>query len=353
MINTPFQIKNYLLRWFPVATPLLCLALFVGTPAGAQSVSVQDNKPLQDNDTTRRELAQFDQFMDSHPEIAEQLRKDPSLVNNRDFVANHPALQTFLQEQQGVREEMRENPNAFMRKENRFDRSEDARDRDTSGRERAQFNQFLDSHREIAEQLRKDPSLVNNREFVATHPALQAFLQEQPGVREQIRQNPNAFMQQESRFDRSDRDTTGSEMEHFDQFMDNLREIAEQLRKDPSLVNNREFVANHPALQTFLQEQPEVREQIRQNPNAFMEHENRNGRSEGGGYGDDNDRHVASFRKFLGEHSTIAQQMSKDPSLAKNQEYVNNHPELQAYLNANPGVRGQLMQNPESFVKAA
>ena len=34
--------------------------------------------------------------MDSHPEIAEQLRKNPSLVNNQEFVENHPALQTFL-----------------------------------------------------------------------------------------------------------------------------------------------------------------------------------------------------------------------------------------------------------------
>ena len=37
------------------------------------------------------------------------------------------------------------------------------------------------------------------------------------------------------------------------------REIAEQLRKDPSLVKNDEFVKNHPALQTYLQQHPEVR----------------------------------------------------------------------------------------------
>src|SRR5260370_3805809 len=107
--------------------------------------------------------------MDGHREIAEQLRKDPSLVNNKEFVEKHPALQTYLQEHTGIREEIKENPNAFMRQENRFDREEDRRqgerDSETKGGQVALFDQFMDGQCEIAEQLRKDPSLVNNREF--------------------------------------------------------------------------------------------------------------------------------------------------------------------------------------------
>src|SRR6266481_5145984 len=167
--------------------------VFLGVPASVQSVSGQSNVRIQDNDTTRIELAHFDQFMDSHREIAEQLRKDPSLVNNREFVEKHPALQTYLQEHPGIREEIKENPNAFMRQENRFDRQEDRRqgerDSDTTRAQLARFDQFMDGHREIAEQLRKDPSLVNNREFVEKHPALQTYLQEHPGIREDIFEN--------------------------------------------------------------------------------------------------------------------------------------------------------------------
>src|SRR5258708_33417678 len=80
-----------------------------------------------DNDTTVRELASFDRFSDSHPEIAEQLHKDPSLVNNREFVEKHPALQEYLQQHPGARDEISENPNRFMRQEQRFDRLEDSR----------------------------------------------------------------------------------------------------------------------------------------------------------------------------------------------------------------------------------
>src|SRR6266487_7210246 len=120
-----------------------------------------------DRDITREQLADMDRFMDSHPEIAEQLRKDPSLIKNKEFVENHPALQEFLQTHPEVREEFRENPNGFMRQERRFDQREDSRDRATTFRDRdrddlTSFGQFLGGHSTLAQQLSKDPSLANN-----------------------------------------------------------------------------------------------------------------------------------------------------------------------------------------------
>ena len=212
----------------------------LGQPARAQSAPAQDKDTptVRDNDTTRAELAQFDQFLDSHPEIAEQLRKDPSLVNSKDFVEKHPALQTYLQQQSAVREELKENPWAFMRDENRFDRTEDARARDTRGDE-ARFDQFLDSHREIAEQLRKDPSLANNREFVEKHAALQTFLQEQPGIRDQLKDNPNAFVRradlaerQDDRFDRRDDARDRDTHARFGEFLGGHDDVAKDLSRN-------------------------------------------------------------------------------------------------------------------------
>ena len=110
---------------------LLALATFVcfAKPAGGQSAPAQ-NRPVQDNDTTRQELASFDRFLDSHRETAERLRKDPSLVDNQNFVKSHPALQTYLQDHPAVREEIKENPNAFMQEEARYDHREDAMNHD-------------------------------------------------------------------------------------------------------------------------------------------------------------------------------------------------------------------------------
>lgn len=324
-----------------------------------------------DAQETRKEMGNLDRFMDTHPEIAEQLRKDPTLVNNKQFVSSHPALQEFLQTHSGVAQELRQNPNAFMGQEQRFDQREDQREgfnqreinpnRQAMSYEVSNMDRFLDSHPEIAEQLRKNPSLVNNQDFVKSHPDLQSYLQQHPGIRQQLSDNPNAFMRREQRYDQQeavrDRNAMGYEVSNMDHFLDSHPEIAEQLRKDPSLVNNKEFVKNHPELQSYLQQHPGVSEQISENPNAFMHQEQRFDRQEdrnSAGFGNDRDRgEMAGFGAFLGAHANIAAQISKDPSLLNNKEYMESHPELQEYLKAHPGVQAEAQANPQAFLQTA
>jgi uncharacterized protein YlxP (DUF503 family) len=342
-------------------------AVIVAAPVKTQSQNTQNAqsqnmaKPDRD-DATRRQLASFDNFLDSHPEVAEQLRKNPSLVNDKEFVEKHPQLQQYMQQHPEIREELSQNPNAFMHQEERFDRREDhAGDRDVTRTELANMDRFMDSHPEIAEQLRKDPSLVDNKDFVKNHPAFQRFLADHPEVREEYKENPNAFMHQEERFDRredhaGDRDVTRTELANMDRFMDSHPEIAEQLRKDPSLVDNKQFVKNHPALQQFLADHGDVREEYKENPNAFMHQEERfDHREDGYGRGDRDvtGKELASFNEFMGAHGSIASELSKTPSLANNQEYLENHPALQDYLKAHPQVHEELSENPQGFLASA
>ena len=328
---------------------------------------------------TRQELANFDHFLDKHPEIAEQLRKDPSLVNNKQFLNSHPELQQFLQGYSGLAQDLQQDPNGFMRQEDRLDRGENGMnqggmDRDRNRGEMASMDSFLDGHPEIAEQVRKDPSLLTKEKFVKSHPALQTYLQQHPQVRTQIAQNPNDFMQREQRFDQRedgmnrdgmgrdgmDRDRNRGEMASMDRFLDGHPEIAEQIRKDPSLLTNKRFVDQHPALQTYLQQHPQVRQEVAENPNNFMQQEqrfdrqeNNYGQSKGRFDSDVNHGEMASFGQFLSGHDTMAQQLTKNPSLANNEEYIANHPELKAYLQAHPGAQAQLKENPQAFVQSA
>ena len=434
--------RNWHAKGWP-ATPMLAALISLGVPAALHAAPVQyqsqNTQSAHDSDITRQELARFDQFLDSHREVAEQLRQNPSLVNNDQFVKNHPALQTFMQEHPGVREELKENPKAFMHEEAVYDRHEDQRMHE----ERIHFDQFLDSHREVAEQLRKNPKLINDEAYVKGHPELQTYLQDHPEFREAVRRDPDAFTRpdndryarhdnddrdrdaradndrdrdarrdndnsdrdrdarndndrdrdtradndrdrdarndndnrdrdaradndrdrdarrdNDNRYnhrdaDDRDRDARRDELASFDHYLDSHRETAEQIRKDPSLVNNDEFVKSHPSLQSYLQQHPEVRSAIKQNPNAFMQQEARYDQNEyrmRGGEADEPHRH---FGEFLGGHSSINEQLSKDPSLVKNDEYMQNHPELKDYLNQHPDVRQGLMQNPETFVKSS
>jgi hypothetical protein len=315
------HIKKYL-QWLPALT----VVFFLGAPVRAQSMPSQANQTTQANDMTRRDLAQFDQFMDGHREIAEQLRKDPSLVNNKQFVQEHAALQSYLHEHPGVREEIRENPNAFMRQENRLDRHEEARETNTTRRDTDAESRDTDNGSRGNDATRRDNDNARR---------------------------DNDAMHRDNDTERRDSDTTRRELARFDQFADSHREIAEQLRKDPSLVNNREFVQNHPALQAYLHEHPGIRDEMKENPNAFMRQENRFDRHEDARDSGATREHLANFGEFLGGHSSIAQQVSKDPSLVKNDVYVKNHPELQEYLNTHPDVREEMKQDPQSFIKSA
>ncbi len=341
----------------------LALQLSLVTLALASLISVEraQSQPVtpqyQDSDLTRQQLAGFDQFLDKHPELAERLRKDPSLVKNEEFVENHPDLQRYMQDHPELREEFKENSSAFMRAEHRFDQREDARDRDMTRGELANMDRFLDSHPEIAEQLHKNPSLVNNNEFVEGHPALQQFLAQNPELRDEFKENPSALMHAEQRSDRPDdrrdRDLTRAELGNMDRFMDNHPEITEQLRKNPSLVNNKEFVENHPALQQFLADHPELREEYKENPNSFMRQEQKFDRREDSSVRGDRDvtrGELSNFHEFLEGHNNIAGELSKNPSLATNEEYLENHPALRDYLKANPKVHEELSENPQSFV---
>jgi phage-related protein len=384
------QKSNHVTRLYDLhSIPLVVLALLLwaGSPASGQSMPSG-----QANDTKGWQIADMDKFLDTHPEVEEQLRKDPSLIRNDEFVENHPALQQYLHEHPGIREEFNENPKAFMRQEQRYERNEvsDGRnwggDRDTTRAELANTDRFLDSHPEIAEQLQKDPSLIKNKQFVENHPALEEFLKTHPGAREEFTENPNAFMRGERRFDRhederdrdrrtGDRDTTRAELANTDRFLDTHPEIAEQLKKDPSLIKNKEFVEKHPSLQEFLQTHPEVREEARENPNAFVRQERRFDRHEDlrnrdASLHDRNHRDVTTvgdvtnvhhrdngdvttFGQFLGGHAAVAQQLSKDPSLANNKEFLANHPDLQDYLKSHPGVKDELVKNPQAAITSA
>jgi hypothetical protein len=182
-----------------------------------------------------------------------------------------------------------------------------------------------------------------------------------------LRENPNAFMSAEQRFDQQedmrgnmgnlgDRDVTRGELANMDRFMDSHPEIAEQLRKNPSLVDDKRFVNSHPELQEFMAQHPGVREEVRENPNAFMQQEQAFDRRQNANFGRDRDvtgGELSSFHEFLEGHGTIANELSKNPSLAKNQEYLENHTALQTYLQAHPQVQEELNEHPDSFFKSA
>src|SRR2546428_8347127 len=191
-------LRNYLRSAILGGSMAICL---IGLPiaATAQQVSGQAENP----DLTRQQVATFDQFLDSHPQIAQQLQANPSLINNAEFLEGQPQLQVFLTRQSELSEELKENPAFFMQRERQFEKAENRANPnpDLTRQQVATLDRNRDAQGQSAQLLRASLLIINNAEFLEGQPQLQAFLTSHPELSEELKENPAFFMHRERRFE--------------------------------------------------------------------------------------------------------------------------------------------------------
>jgi hypothetical protein len=173
---------------------MLYAAIFVGLLASPALAQVN-------RDITPGEVANFDQYLDSHPKVARELVSNPQLVNNEEFLEHHPGLRGFLANHPGVREEIHESPGQFLYREGKYEWRGEKRYGITPGEVSRFDNGYLDKHPEVAEALAKDPRLVDNQQFVATHPGLHEYLENHPGIRGELKAHPDRLMGRERHYE--------------------------------------------------------------------------------------------------------------------------------------------------------
>ena len=66
---------------------------------------------------THEAVVNTDAYLDQHPQIAKRLAKDPNLIDNQQFVDNHPSLRTYLHDHPNARHEFKSHPYKFMKRE--------------------------------------------------------------------------------------------------------------------------------------------------------------------------------------------------------------------------------------------
>jgi phage-related protein len=266
--------------------------------------------------TSGSDISNFNVFLDAHADIDAQLRANPSLLTNAEFLVSHPQLENYLNQHPAVQTAIKENPSYFMEREKRLAAREIPRDTnpnpdlnrhererpvladqtprytnvnpDLNRQEVDTMDQFLDKNPVIERELWRSPSLVNDTEYLEAHPRLQAFLSQHPNVKEEIAENPRYFIERENRFNaqelqaheeptanskpstnsntRANSNANGKELAEMDQFLDEHPRIERELWRHPSLVNNAEYLQAHPALQAFLERHPNAKQEIAQNP---------------------------------------------------------------------------------------
>ena len=134
---------------------------------------------------------------------------------------------------------------------------------------------YLDEHPEIASQLGHDPRLVDNPHFLATHPGLDSYLAGHPGIRTELQSHPNRFMTDEWKHERWEDRRRPHPLANTDRYLDQHPEVAQQLNTNPRLIDNREYVENHPGLHEFLENHRDARRQWKSHPYRFIHREDR------------------------------------------------------------------------------
>jgi hypothetical protein len=167
---------------------------------------------------TAGEIASFDRFLGEHKRINRDLEKNPASVRDASFLKKNRALQDYLNQHTGLREELVQNPAYFMDRRNRYELSVAERAIETrssdgvnstssiarlSQRDLRATDRFLEKHKKINKDLEKKPSLATDSHYLNKHKDFREFLERNPDINAAIREDPERFMQnQHDRFQR-------------------------------------------------------------------------------------------------------------------------------------------------------
>lgn len=139
---------------------------------------------------------------------------------------------------------------------------------------------------------------------------------------------------------------TGGQTDTMEHYLTNHPEIADELHNNPSLINNPQWLAQHPQVNSWMNKHPDVKQDALRNPDQFVNHTERETVEK-------DHQALNGTDKFLSTHPEVANQLKNNPSLIDNAQFRASHPQLDNYLKQNPGVADEWKNHPEWFTKAA
>jgi hypothetical protein len=144
----------------------------------------------QDSDTTKKQIHQFDVFLDSRPKLGSELTHNPTLVKDPTFLKKNPELANYLKTHKDIGTELNENPTAFMQGLDAYRQAV------------TDFDNFLKTHPQVHNDLMKDPKLANDTSYLQKHPGLQDFLSKNASVKAELQNDPVNFMNREKGYEK-------------------------------------------------------------------------------------------------------------------------------------------------------
>jgi hypothetical protein len=185
----------------------------------------------------------------------------------------------------------------------------------------ARWDRFLDDsqNRDFARIFRGNPNIIHDPNYMDQWTGVRDLFRNDPAVREYAEQTARNYDQNTRPADK------------WNRLLEANPNFAERYRQNPSIVNDSNMANDEPEIREFMRTNPDVRPYL----------ERQAGRSER--YGSDNDRDDlrgdSGLENFMASHPNIARQLHDNPSLINDQQFVRNHPNLHEYLRNHPEAR--------------
>lgn len=168
-----------------IALAAASLALLAGS-ALAQGVTAPPQAPAGGEELGPNDRHEMDNYLINRPDVAEELHKDPALINNPAWLAKHPEVQHYMSTHPNVQKMAAEHPDwATKQVEHSAEKQ--------LNRETGRTDEFLQSHPKVAQELANNPKLIDNKEYLAQHPQLNGYLNSHPEVRSDWQAHPVSF----------------------------------------------------------------------------------------------------------------------------------------------------------------
>jgi len=154
--------------------------------------SLQSRCALKLKDPNEIAEANFVRFLNTHPNVAADLAKNPNLVNDPKYLGDHPGLQGFLKTHPRVQKDVQLAPGTYTY----VNGQAEWKRAPLNG---SQTHNYLFEHSDVASELEANPSLVKDPKYLAAHPGLREFLDEHPDAISEMKQHPYGFLSQRRR----------------------------------------------------------------------------------------------------------------------------------------------------------
>ena len=173
---------------------------------------------------------------DSNRNFARQFRGNPNIIHDGREMEQWSGVRELFNDHPDVREYVDQKVREY--------------NQNTGPAEK--WNREMAANPNFAERYRDNPNIINNGNLRSEEPEIAEFLRTNPEVRPYL----DSYA---SRSDRGDRDEDFRGDSGLSSFMNNHPNLARKLRDNPSLMNDPEFVRNHPGLHQYLEAHPDAR----------------------------------------------------------------------------------------------